>query len=143
MKEVLSAVESPAPAGPYSPGLVVGDWIFLSGQGGFDPDTGGLVSDDIAGQTAQVFRNIEAVLRSAGAGLDDVASCLVHLSDLSLFEAFNAAYEKHFPGPARPVRTTVRADLVAGMLVEVTVIASKPHGSGTGSAAAPGYREPN
>jgi 2-iminobutanoate/2-iminopropanoate deaminase len=126
MKEILISAEAPAPAGPYSPGLVVGDWIFLSGQGGFDPGTGELASDNIAGQTAQVFRNVEALLRSAGAGLDDVVSCLVHLSDLALFDAFNASYEKRFPGPARPVRTAVRADLVAGMLVEVTVIASKP-----------------
>jgi 2-iminobutanoate/2-iminopropanoate deaminase len=126
MKELLISAEAPAPAGPYSPGLIVGDWIFLSGQGGFDPDTGQLASDNIAGQTAQTFRNIEALLRSAEAGLDDVVSCLVHLSDLALFDAFNASYEKQFPGPARPVRTTVRADLVAGMLVEVTVIASKP-----------------
>jgi 2-iminobutanoate/2-iminopropanoate deaminase len=126
MKEVISAAGAPAPAGPYSPGLIVGDWIFLSGQGGFDPGTGQLVSDDIAGQTAQVFRNIEALLHSAGAGLDDVVSCLVHLRDLALFDEFNASYERHFPGPAKPVRTTVRADLVAGMLVEVTVIAGQP-----------------
>jgi 2-iminobutanoate/2-iminopropanoate deaminase len=102
------------------------DWIFLSSQGGFDPGTGQLVSDDIAGQTAQVFRNIEALLHAAGAGLDDVVSCLVHLSDLALFDEFNAGYERHFPGPAKPVRTTVRADLVVGMLVEVTVIAGQP-----------------
>jgi 2-iminobutanoate/2-iminopropanoate deaminase len=126
MKDVISAAGAPAPAGPYSPGLVVGDWIFLSGQGGFDPRTGQLISDDIAGQTAQVFRNIEALLHSAGAGLDDVVSCLVHISDLALFDEFNAGYERHFPGPAKPVRTTVRADLVAGMLVEVTVTAGQP-----------------
>jgi 2-iminobutanoate/2-iminopropanoate deaminase len=126
VKELVSASGAPAPAGPYSPGLIAGDWIFLSGQGGFDPETGRLVGDDIAGQTTQVFRNIDALLRSAGASLDDVVSCLVHLSYLGLFDAFNASYEKHFPGPAQPVRTTVRADLVAGMLVEVTVIASKP-----------------
>ena len=126
MKEVISAAGAPAPAGPYSPGLIAGDWIFLAGQGGFDPGTGQLVSADIGGQTAQVFRNIEALLRAAGAGLDDIVSCLVHITDLALFEAFNAAYEGAFPGPAKPVRTTVRADLVAGMLVEVTVIASKP-----------------
>jgi 2-iminobutanoate/2-iminopropanoate deaminase len=77
MKEVISTAGAPAPAGPYSPGLIVGDWIFLSGQGGFDPGTDQLVSDDIAGQTAQVFRNIETLLHSAGAGLDDVVSCLV------------------------------------------------------------------
>ena len=125
MKELISAAGAP-PVGPYSPGLIVGDWIFLSGQGGFDPATGQLVSDDIVGQTAQVFRNIEALLRSAGAGLDDVVSCPVHITDLALFAAFDAAYEGAFPGPAKPVRTTVRADLVAGTLVEATVIASKP-----------------
>ena len=126
MRELISAVGAPAPVGPYSPGLIVGDWIFLSGQGGFDPGTGQLVSDDVTGQTVQVFRNIEALLRAAGAGLDDVVSCLVHISDLALAAEFNAAYEGVFPGPVKPTRTTVRADLVvAGMLVEVTVIASQ------------------
>ena len=126
MKDLVTSAEAPAPAGPYSAGLRVGDLIFLSGQGGFDPDTGQLVSDDIAEQTAQTFRNIEVLLQAAGATLDDVVSCLVHLSDLAQFAEFNASYEKQFPGPVKPVRTTVRADLVADMRVEVTVIASKP-----------------
>lgn len=123
MKELIGATG--AAAGPYSPGLTVGDWVFLAGQGGFDPDTGQLASDGISGQTDQVFRNIEALLHSAGATLDDVVSCLVHLADLAEFADFNASYARHFPGPAKPVRTTVRADLVAGMRVEVTVIANK------------------
>ena len=126
MKDLVTSAEAPAPAGPYSAGLRAGDLIFLSGQGGFDPDTGQLVSDDIAEQTAQTFRNIEVLLQAAGATLDDVVSCLVHLRDLAQFAEFNASYEKQFPGPVKPVRTTVRADLVAGMRVEVTVIASKP-----------------
>ena len=126
MTQLITSDRAPAPAGPYSPGLAVGDLIFLSGQGGFDPGTGQLVSDDVAGQTAQAFRNIEVLLNAAGAGLGDVVSCLVHLSDLALFAEFSASYEKQFPGPARPVRTTVGADLVAGMRVEVTVIAVKP-----------------
>jgi 2-iminobutanoate/2-iminopropanoate deaminase len=127
MKDPITSAEAPAPAGPYSAGLRAGDLIFLSGQGGFDPDTGQLVSDDIAEQTAQTFRNIEALLQAAGATLDDVVSCLVHLRDLAQFAEFNASYEKQFPGPVKPVRTTVRADLVADMRVEVTVIASRPH----------------
>jgi 2-iminobutanoate/2-iminopropanoate deaminase len=128
MKQLITSAGAP-PAGPYSPGLAVGDLIFLSGQGGFDPGTGQLVGDGIAGQTAQVFRNIEVLLQAAGAALGDVVSCLVHLSDLALFAEFNACYEQQFPGPVKPVRTTVRADLAAGMLVEVTVIAVRP-GSG-------------
>jgi 2-iminobutanoate/2-iminopropanoate deaminase len=131
MKDLVTSAEAPAPAGPYSAGLRIGDLIFLSGQGGFDPDTGQLVSDDIAEQTAQTFRNIEVLLQAAGATLDDVVSCLVHLRDLAQFAEFNASYEKQFPGPVKPVRTTVRADLVADMRVEVTVIASKPQPEGT------------
>ena len=129
MKQLITSAEAPATAGPYSPGLAVGDLIFLAGQGGFDPGTGQLVGDGITGQTAQAFRNVEVLLQAAGGSLEDVVSCLVHLSDLALFAEFNTCYEQQFPGPMKPVRTTVRADLAAGMLVEVTVIAVRP-GSG-------------
>ena len=66
---------------------------------------------------------VSRALEEAGASLDDVVSCLVHITDLAQFPALNAIYEQKFPG-IKPVRTTVRADLVGGMLVEVTVIAS-------------------
>jgi 2-iminobutanoate/2-iminopropanoate deaminase len=123
MKALISSDRAPRPVGPYSPGLSVDGWVFLSGQGGLDPESGQLVSDDLAEQTEQTFRNVETLLAAAGASLDDVVSCLVHLSDLGQFAAFNAIYEQKFPG-VKPVRTTVRADLVGGMLVEVTVIAN-------------------
>jgi 2-iminobutanoate/2-iminopropanoate deaminase len=122
MKTLISSDASPPAAGPYSPGLSVGGWIFLSGQGGFEPETGKVISNDIAEQTEQTFRNIEVLLEAAGASLDDVVSCLVHLTDLSQFPAFNAIYEQKFTG-VKPVRTTVRADLVAGLVVEITVVA--------------------
>jgi 2-iminobutanoate/2-iminopropanoate deaminase len=126
MTELITSADAPAPAGPYSPGLMVDGWIFLSGQGGFAPETGVLVNGGIADQTAQAFRNVGALLRAAGATLDDIVTCLVHLRDLSQFAECNASYQTLFPGLARPARTTVGADLVAGMLVEVTVIARKP-----------------
>jgi len=52
-------------------------------QGGLDPNTGKVVSDDLVEQTEQTFNNIETVLEAAGASLDDVISCLVHLVDLA------------------------------------------------------------
>jgi 2-iminobutanoate/2-iminopropanoate deaminase len=125
MRTPITSDEAPAPAGPYSPGLVVGEWIYLSGQGGVDPRTGRLSGEDIAAQTAQTFANIETLLGVAGASLGDVVSCLVHLADLDDFAEFNAAYAVQFPGPARPVRTTVRADLLSGMRIEVTVVARR------------------
>jgi 2-iminobutanoate/2-iminopropanoate deaminase len=124
VKQLVTSDHAPASVGPFSPALAVGDWLFLSGQGGFDPATDTLVADDVTVQTEQTFRNIEALLEAAGASLDDVVSCLVHLVDLGDFAEFNAAYERQFPG-VKPVRTTVRADLVAGMRVEITVIAQR------------------
>ena len=56
-----------------------------------------MISDDIAEQTAQTFRNIEVLLEAAGASVDDVVSCLVHLADLSDYAALNMIYEKRFP----------------------------------------------
>jgi 2-iminobutanoate/2-iminopropanoate deaminase len=123
-KAAVISAAAPAPAGPYSPALQVGDWLFLSGQGGFDPATGALSGATIEEQTEQTFRNVSALLQAAGHDLSDVVSCLVHLSDLSLFGRFNAVYERHFAEP-RPVRTTVGASLVAGMLLEVTVVAHR------------------
>jgi enamine deaminase RidA (YjgF/YER057c/UK114 family) len=52
MTELITPPGVPVAAGPYSPGLLTGDWIFLSGQGGFGPETGELVSDNIAGASA-------------------------------------------------------------------------------------------
>ena len=66
MKALISSDKVPAPPGPYSPGLTVGEWIFLSGQGGFDPNTGKVVSHDLAEQTEQTFNNIETGLRLPG-----------------------------------------------------------------------------
>ena len=71
---------------------------------------------------AFAFQRGQTVLEAAGAALDDVVSCLVHLVDLADLPAFNAVYERKFTG-VKPVRTTVRADLVAGLLVEITVVA--------------------
>jgi 2-iminobutanoate/2-iminopropanoate deaminase len=92
MKALISSEKIPVPGGPYSPALAVGEWIFLSGQGGFDPDTGKVVSDDLVEQTEQTFKNIEVILEAAGASLDDVVSCLVHLVDLADFPTFNGVY---------------------------------------------------
>jgi len=109
---------------PFSSLRVAGGFVFLAGQGGFDADHE-LVAGGVAAETAQIFNNVAGLLQSVGASLDDVVSCLVHLADLDDYADFNEEYAKHFPRE-KPVRTTVRADLVAGMLVEITVVAKQP-----------------
>src|SRR6478672_9770229 len=112
----------PEATGPFSPGLVVDGWVYLAGQGGFDPETGEL-GPDIASQTAQTIENVGALLAEAGCTLKDVVSCLVHITDADHFAELNRVYESYFEAP-RPVRTTVVADLVVrGMLVEIAVVA--------------------
>jgi 2-iminobutanoate/2-iminopropanoate deaminase len=74
--------------------------------GGFDPKTGKMASEDPVEQTEQTFNNIENALEAAGALLDDVIWCLVHIVDLPDYAAFNASYEQKFTG-VKPVRTTV------------------------------------
>jgi 2-iminobutanoate/2-iminopropanoate deaminase len=112
---------------PFSPTRAVGDWVFLSGQGGFVPESGELAGNSIDEQTEQTLRNIAALLSQHDCTLANVVSCLVHLADLCDFRRVNEIYATHFPEP-RPVRTTVGARLVAGMLVEITVVASRAHG---------------
>ena len=109
---------------PFSPFREAGDLVFFSGQGGFDPATGRLAGETIEEQTGQTLRNLAVLLERAGCSASEVVSCLVHLSDLSLFARFNAVYARHFAEP-RPVRTTVGAPLVMGMLVEITAVAHR------------------
>lgn len=123
-KTLITSPASP-PGGPYSPGLAVGEWVLLAGQIG-DGET-------IEDQTADALSKVAALLSEAGCTLDDVVSCLVHLSDLSLFPRFNAVYERHFSEP-RPVRTTVGATLIGGAAIEITATARRPAG-GPDSAA--------
>jgi enamine deaminase RidA (YjgF/YER057c/UK114 family) len=90
--------------------------VFLAGQTG----EGGTLEQQIDNALGRVA----ALLGEAGCELSHVVSCLVHLADLSLFDAYNSAYERHFMEP-RPVRTTVGAALLDGALVEFTVIARR------------------
>ncbi|HEY3732691.1 MAG TPA: RidA family protein [Streptosporangiaceae bacterium] len=118
MDKTLITSEAAPPGGPYSPGIAVGDWVFLAGQIG--------VGDTIEDQVGYALKRVTTLLGEAGCTLDDVVSCLVHLSDLSLYQRYNTVYEQHFREP-RPVRTTVGATLLGtAALVEFTVTARRP-----------------
>lgn len=113
------------PMGPYSPGIRAGDFVYVSGQGNVDPDTGKILEGNIEEQTRLTIRNVEAVLKAAGASLGDVVKSTVHLSDINTFSRFNAVYAEAFGKPF-PVRTTVQSVLYPGVTVEIDVVAYKP-----------------
>ena len=120
-KQQIKTDSGAAPMGAYSPGLRVGDFIFVSGQVPRDPATGKIVGDTIEEQTTQVIENIKAILAAGGATLADVVKVSAHLSDLALFERYNKVYATYFPDP-KPTRTTVGSQLL-GFLVEIDAIA--------------------
>ena len=119
-KKEIRTDKTPEPLGPYSPGLVVGNRVYVSGQGPRVP--GGDTPEGIEAQTRQVMTNIKTILEAGGATMDNVVKSTVHLKDLNDFAAFNKVYSEFFTKPY-PVRTTVGSDLLNGILVEIDVIA--------------------
>ena len=120
-KQLIQTDKGAPPGGAYSKCLRAGDFIFVAGQGPHDPATGKVVGDTIEEQTARTLENIKEILEAAGATMADVVKSTVHLSDLSLFQRYNAVYATYFPDP-KPVRTTVGSQLL-GIMVEIDVIA--------------------
>jgi 2-iminobutanoate/2-iminopropanoate deaminase len=114
---------APAPIGPYNQAVRAGGFVFCSGQIPLDPATGELVEGDVAAQTRQVLRNVEAVLAAAGATFAQVVKTTIFLTDMNDFAAVNAVYGERFTGIA-PARSTVAvAALPRGSRIEIEVVA--------------------
>ena len=121
-RRAVSTSDAPAPAGPYSQGIVSGGVIATAGQVGIDPATGQLAGPDIATQTRQAIANVAAVLQAAGSSLADVIRVTVYLADLDDFAAMNDVYRELMPAP-QPARTTVAVGLPNGIRVEMDALA--------------------
>lgn len=113
-----------AAVGPYSHGIRTSETVYLSGQTPIDGATGRLVEGGIETQVHQCFRNLGAVLASAGLGFGDVVKCNVFLTDMEDFAAMNRVYAEHFAEPY-PARTTIGvAALPLGARVEIEMVAA-------------------
>lgn len=120
--KTISTANAPAAIGPYAQGNIVGGLLFASGQIPLDPETGEIVGSTIEEQTAQVMKNVAAILEAAGTDFDHVVKTTCFLNDMNDFAAFNAEYAKSF-GEVRPARSAVAVEkLPKGALVEVEVI---------------------
>jgi 2-iminobutanoate/2-iminopropanoate deaminase len=121
MRETVTAEKGPTPAGPYSHAVVANGFVFVSGQGPVDPETGAM-PDAFEDQVRQTLRNVQMILEAAGSSLDDVVKVNAYVTDLTRFAEFNEAYKEFFRHDP-PARTTVAASLL-GFLVEVDCIAA-------------------
>jgi 2-iminobutanoate/2-iminopropanoate deaminase len=123
MKKEIRTEAAPLPIGPYSQAVRSGNLIFVAGQIGIDPGTGELVKGTEA-QARQAMENIKRVLEEAGASMDDIVRCDIHLVDLGEFKLVNEVYSGYFQAPY-PARITVAsAALPKDARVEIAAIAT-------------------
>jgi 2-iminobutanoate/2-iminopropanoate deaminase len=122
MREVVTTPD--APSSPlYSQAVKAGDLVYVSGAAGLDVSTGSLAGDTIAEQTRQALDNCKAVLREAGATLDDVVEVGVLLRNPDDFAEMNEEYAKWFPSTP-PARYVAKLGVeLPGVLVSIRMTA--------------------
>jgi len=111
--------------GAYSDGVKVGGFLFVSGQASVDFKTSKFVLGSIEEETTRTLDNIKAIVEAAGASMNDVVKCTVHLADIAEFDRYNVVYATYFPG-IKPARTTVQSVLAENIKVEIDCIVKLP-----------------
>ena len=120
--QIISTPDAAQAIGPYSQAIKAGGFIFTSGQIALKPD-GEFVAGSVEAQSRQVLQNLAAILKEAGATLQDAVKTTIFLADMGDFAAVNEIYAAAF-GEHKPARSTVQvAKLPKGALVEIEVIA--------------------
>ncbi|RZO05085.1 MAG: RidA family protein [Synechococcus sp. MED-G133] len=123
--QAVTTTAAPAPVGPYNQAVLAGGWLYCSGQIPLDPETGAMVGDgDVASETRQVLKNLNAVLEAAGATAQHVVRTTVFLADLGDFQTVNGIYAEMFGTGTSPARACVQvAALPKGARVEIDCVA--------------------
>ena len=124
-KDIIKTDKAPSAIGPYEQGILVGDFLFTSGQIALEPGTGQFLQGEIELETERVLKNIEAILQAAGMTMNNVVKTTVYMTDLVQFTRMNQVYEKFFSA-SKPARATVQvAGLPKGAKVEIDVVAHR------------------
>lgn len=111
--------------GAYSDGVIVDNLLFVSGQASLNFKTSEFVLGTVEEETRRTLDNIKAIVEQAGATMDDIVKCTVHLADIEEFDRFNQTYGSYFSG-VKPTRTTVQSVLAQGIRVEIDAIVRMP-----------------
>lgn len=123
-RKIVRPPENSASSPYYSAATKAGGFVFVSGQGPWDPKCRAFAGETIEEQAELTLRSLQGVLQESGAGLTDVVKAQVHLrdfDDFDDFDRFNQVYVRFFPSPA-PARTTVGSDL-GEIMFEIDAIA--------------------
>jgi 2-iminobutanoate/2-iminopropanoate deaminase len=124
-KIIIRTDKAPAPIGPYSQAVLVGQTLYISGQICLDPATGELKNKSIQDETRQVMENLKVILEEAKTGFNNVIKTTIFITDMNQFAAINEVYGQYFDGDF-PARETVQvAALPKFVNVEISMIALK------------------
>ena len=124
-RQVIRAPNAPQPIGPYSQGIMVNGFLFVSGQVATDPTSGRLAGTDIESQTRQTLTNVRNIVEASGLSMRDLVRVSIYLKDVKDFKKMNEVYQSFFPD-APPARTTVQVELLLPeMLIEIDAIAGR------------------
>lgn len=128
MKRVIETLEAPAAVGKYSQGLIVGNFVFTSGQIALIAGEGKTLDNATpAAETHRVMKNLSAVLGAAGCKFADVYRSRIYISSMDIFAQVNEAYGTYFEEGTEPVRECVVAQPpLAGAHVEISMDATIP-----------------
>jgi 2-iminobutanoate/2-iminopropanoate deaminase len=122
-KVVVLTDKAPAPVGPYSQAIRLGDMLFCSGQIAIDPKSNEVLKGSVQEQTELVLKNIAALLENQGLNFSNIVKTTIFLTDMNDFAKVNEIYAKRFTGEP-PARSTVQVSgLPKGVNVEIEVIA--------------------
>jgi len=126
MKKIIETSKAPAPIGPYSQAVMFDDTLYTSGQICINPETGNLVLDNISMETAQVMKNLKAVLEAAQMNFDNVLKATIFIKNMDDFQDINSVYGSYFDEANAPARETVQvAKLPKDVNVEISFLARK------------------
>ncbi len=122
-KEVIYTDKAPKSLAGYSQAVMAGGFVFVAGQGPFDPATGEVVGVTIQEHTRQCLKNVEAILQAAGSSLEKVVSATFILGDPNDYAGMNEEWGRWFPVDP-PARQGARLPIQPkGMKVSIAVIA--------------------
>ncbi|GIR12487.1 MAG: reactive intermediate/imine deaminase [Cryomorphaceae bacterium] len=124
VKNIIKTTNSPAPIGPYSQAVKIGNTLYTSGQIAINPKQE-IEMDSIEIETHQVMKNMEAVLNDANMTFDNVVKTSIFILNMDNFSQINEIYGQYFTSNF-PARETVEvARLPKDVNLEISMIAIK------------------
>jgi 2-iminobutanoate/2-iminopropanoate deaminase len=126
MKKIIFTEKAPAPIGPYSQAVMVGNTLYTSGQIALNPSTMELVLYNIEAETEQVMENLKALLEAADMTFENVYKTTIFITNMHDFARINAVYSRYFNEETAPARETVQvAALPKFVNIEIAMMATR------------------